>query len=38
MAMMERESRGPVEDQLPSIGECYGGETGVGGQQGKHPH
>ena len=27
-----------VFNGCPSIGECYGGKTGVGGWMGEHPH
>jgi hypothetical protein len=35
---MGEEAVGPVEAQCTSVGECEGGEVGVGGWVGEHPH
>jgi hypothetical protein len=35
---MGREALGSVKAQCPSVGECQGGEVGVGGWVGEHPH
>ena len=35
---MEREALGPVKAQCLSVGECQGGEAGVDGWVGEHPH
>jgi hypothetical protein len=35
---MGGEALGPVETQCPNIGECQGGEVGVGGWVGELPH
>lgn len=35
---MGREALGPGKAQCPSVGECQGGEVGVSGWLGKHPH
>ena len=32
------ETLGPVNARCPSVGECEGGEAGVGVWVGKHPH
>ena len=29
---------GPVKARCPNVGECQGGEEGVGGWVGEHPH
>ena len=35
---MGGEALGLVKAQCPSVGECQGGEGGVGGWVGEHPH
>jgi hypothetical protein len=35
---MGGEALGPVKTQCPSVGECQGGEAGVGGWVGVHLH
>jgi hypothetical protein len=35
---MEEEALGSVKDQFPNVGECEGGEAGVGGWVEAHPH
>jgi hypothetical protein len=37
-ASMGGEALGPVKAQCPSVGGCQGGEVGVGGWLGEHPH
>jgi hypothetical protein len=32
------EALNPVKAQCPSVGECQGGEVGVGGWVREHPH
>jgi len=32
------EAFGPIEARCPSVGECQGGEVGVSGWVGVHPH
>jgi hypothetical protein len=32
------EALGPVKARCHSVGECQGGEAGVGGGVGEHPH
>ena len=38
MALMGEEALGPVKTQCPSVGEYEGGEVGLGGWVGTHPH
>jgi hypothetical protein len=35
---MGGETLGPMMAQCPSVGKCQGGEAGVGGWVGEHPH
>jgi hypothetical protein len=35
---MGREALGPVKAQCPIVGECQGGEAGVGGCVREYPH
>jgi hypothetical protein len=35
---MGKEALGPGKAGYPSVGECQGGEAGVGGWAGEHPH
>jgi hypothetical protein len=35
---MGGEALGPVKVRCSSVGECQGGEAGVGGWVGEHPH
>ena len=35
---MGGEALGPVKARCPSVGECQGGEVGVGEWVGEHPH
>jgi hypothetical protein len=38
LASMGDEALGSVKVQCPSLGECQGGEVGVGEWVGEHPH
>ena len=35
---MGEEALGPVQAPFPRVGECRGGEMGVGRWEGEHPH
>jgi hypothetical protein len=38
LASIGGEALGPVKARCPSVRECQGGEVGVGGWVGEHPH
>ena len=38
MSSVGGEALGPVKARYPSVGQCQGGEVGVGEWVGEHPH